>query len=189
MIMVSITEANFKRLEALTIGFDTPDSVISRLLDQAESRPEKKPKIIFNPSTEEQFKTELLQSRLAEVCLHTNESKNQQYFSWEAHKLKPESNLKANLWSGFLRGWKNKGINKIELTVLKDVDQKLLDLAHALGLSYQDALIVKPRCHQENNDTLLVSFEVENMEILEKIPHKLNSDCEVFLPSMMLDLK
>lgn len=187
MISIDINEANFKRLEALTIGFDTPDSVISRLLDQAESRPEKKPKIIFNPSTEEQFKRELLQSRLAEVCLHTNESKNKQYFSWGANKLKTESNLKANIWSGFLRGWKDKGINKIELTVLKNVDQKLLDLAHALGLSYQDALIVKPNYHQEDSDTLLVSFEVENMKILEKIPHKRTSDGELFLPSYMLN--
>lgn len=188
MIDIKIENSTLKRLESLAVGFDTPDAVINRLIDGAEGRPDIKPTIVFNPSLESDFKEKLLEEKIAEVCIYSGDT-SPVISIWNATKLTRTSNLKANLWSGLLRNWKSKGITKVELTVLdRNVDGQLLDLAHALGLTYQDALIVKPKYHRENADTFLIYFENEEMSILNKISHKLNIDLEVYLPSYMLDL-
>lgn len=184
---INITEKTFQRLSELAKGFDTPDAVINRLIDEVIKKPEAKPVITFCPVNEADFKTTLLETKLAEVCLFYTDKKPF-YFQWNAEKLKDTSNLKANLWSGFLRGWKDKGITKIELTVLAaDVDKEILQIGHALGLSYHDAMIVQPQAHRENEDAYLISFKDEEPSIMDKIQHKVNNDLEVYLPSYMLD--
>ena len=189
MIMnIDVSEKTFERLSNLAKGFDTPDAVINRLIDEVTKKPEVKPTIFFNPENEEDFKTSLLETKLAEVCLFSADMKPR-YFLWNADKFKESSNLKANLWSGFLRGWKDKGITKIELTVLdSNVDKRILEIGHALGLSYHDASIIQPHAHREDENTYLISFKNEDYPIIDKIKHKVNNDINVYLPSFMLDL-
>ncbi|MEZ8193186.1 hypothetical protein [Vibrio sp. 1F279] len=185
---IDITTETYQRLSELVQGFDSPDAVINRLIDEVTKQPKEKPIVIFNPSNEEKFKGELLSTKLAEVCLHYTNT-TPLFFPWNAQKLKDTSNLKANLWSGFLRDWKKKGITKIELTVLSnDADMEMLKLAHALGLSYADAMKIQPRSHRENDDYYLIWFENEDMEILNKIVHKkVDNDLNFYLPAFMLD--
>lgn len=188
MIEIKINRSTFKRLESLAVGFDTPDAVINRLIDEVQGRPEKKPTISFNPKVESEFKQKLLDQRIAEVCIHFTDS-TKQFFEWNAKKLTATSNLKANLWSGFLRDWKSRGITSISLTVLeRPIDSELLRLAHALGLSYEEALVVKPKSHKESDTHYLIWFENKDMSILDKISHKLNNDLNVYLPSYMLEV-
>ncbi|ARR51893.1 hypothetical protein ETN89_20535 (plasmid) [Photobacterium damselae subsp. damselae] len=184
---IDVTTATFQRLSKLAQGFDTPDAVINRLIDEVTKQPEIKPTIIFNPEIEDDFKRKLLNVKLAEVCLHYTDAAPT-FSMWNATKFKESSNLKANIWSGFLRGWKNKCITKIELIVLdKDVDLEMLKLAHALGISYDDALKIQPYSHREDDNNYLVCFKNYNEKILSKIAHKVNIDGEVYLPAFMLD--
>lgn len=186
---IDITTVTFQRLSEFAQGFDTPDAVINRLIDEVTKQPEVKPIIIFTPESEDDFKSQLLNVKLAEVCLHyTNAAPT--FFVWNATKLKESSNLKANLWSGFLRDWKKRGITKVELTVLtKDTDLEMLKLAHALGISYDDALKIRPCSTREDDNNYLVWFENNNENILSKIAHthKVNIDGHVYLPTYMLD--
>jgi len=185
---IDVSEKTFERLSNLAKGFDTPDAVINRLIDEVTKKPEVKPVIFFNPENEGDFKTSLLETKLAEVCLFSANMKPS-YSLWNADKFKDTSNLKANLWSGFLRGWKDKGITKIELTVLdSNVDKRILEIGHALGLSYHDTLIIQPHIHREDENTYLISFGNEDYSIIDKIQHKVDNDINVYLPSFMLDL-
>ncbi|MEZ9407431.1 hypothetical protein [Vibrio sp. 10N.286.48.F5] len=185
---IDISQKTYERLSELAKGFDTPDTVINRLLDSVSKTPERKPGITFNPNNESAFKAALLDTRLAEVCI-TYSDKPSLFLVWNADKFKESSNLKANLWSGFLRGWKEKGITGITLTVLdSNSDKTVLEIGHALGLSYADAVIVQPRFHRENADTYLIWFENEDFSIIDKVQHKVNNDINVYLPSFMLDL-
>lgn len=189
VMKIDISKKTYERLSELAKGFDTPDVVINRLLDSVTKVPERKPTITFDPNNELDFKAALLDTRLVEVCITYNDEPSQ-FLIWNADKFKESSNLKANLWSGFLRGWKEKGITGIALTVLDaSADRTVLEIGHALGLSYSDALIVQPRAHRENEDTYLIWFENEELSIIDKIQqHKVNNDINVYLPSFMLNL-
>lgn len=185
---IDVSQKTYERLSELAKGFDTPDAVISRLLDSVTKMPARKPRITFDPSNELDFKAALLETRLAEVCISYND-KPTQFLVWNADKFKDSSNLKANLWSGFLRGWKEKGITEISLTILdSSTNRTILEIGHALGLSYADAVIVQPRHHREDENNYLIYFENENLSIIDKVQHKVNSDGEVYLPTFMLDL-
>lgn len=183
---IDISDKTYKRLSELAQGFDTPDVVINRLIDSVAKIPERKPTIIFNPSNEADFKAALLDTRLAEVCI-TYIDKPKTFSVWNADKFKGSSNLKANLWSGFLRGWKDKGISNISLTILDtDTDGTVLEIGHALGLSYEDATIVQPRANREDENNYLIWFDNEEPSIIDKIQHTVNNDLNVYLPSFML---
>jgi hypothetical protein len=185
---IEISDKTYKRLSELAQGFDTPDVVINRLIDSVAKIPERKPTISFNPSNEADFKAALLNTRLAEVCI-TYIDKPKIFSVWNADKFKGSSNLKANLWSGFLRGWKDKGISNISLTILDtDTDGTVLEIGHALGLSYEDAKIVQPRAHREDENNYLICFDNEELSIIDKIQHKVSNDLNVYLPSFMLNL-
>lgn len=188
VMKIDVSQKTYERLSELAKGFDTPDAVISRLLDSVTKMPARKPRITFDPSNELDFKAALLETRLAEVCISYND-KPTQFLVWNADKFKDSSNLKANLWSGFLRGWKEKGITEISLTILdSSTNRTILEIGHALGLSYADAVIVQPRHHREDENNYLIYFENENLSIIDKVQHKVNSDGEVYLPTFMLDL-
>ncbi len=189
MIMkIEISQKTYERLSELAKGFDTPDAVINRLLDSVTKVPERKPTITFDPSNELDFKAALLDTRLAEVCISYTD-KPTQFLVWNAEKFKDSSNLKANLWSGFLRGWKEKGITGITLTILdSSTNRTVLEIGHALGLSYADAVVVQPRHHREDENNYLIWFENEDLSIIDKVQHKVNNDREVYLPAFMLNL-
>lgn len=183
---IKIQQSTYKRLESLAVGFDTPEQVIIKLLDHfdANSKKKVKPTILFNSGDEKTFKDRLLVERVAEVCLHKVDGQKV-YSIWNASKLSKSSNIKANIWSGLLRNWEDKKIITLELTVLpNDFDQDLCFLAHNIGLSYTEAKTVKPRACKEADGYHSISFENEDMTILNKI--NLNNDLEIHIPSYMV---
>lgn len=129
--VVRISSALYKRLESHAKGFDTPASVIERILNDYESRagistategaeaqqnkPTRKPQLVFIPS-EEVFRKNLLEAKVARVELDllggVVEVK-----TWNAGRFSETSSLRGNLWSGFLRGWAEKGICKATFSV------------------------------------------------------------------------
>lgn len=106
-MQIEISDSTYNRLEKLAEGFDTPDTVISRLLDSVEGTVESKPEIVLCPSDEEHFKRLLLRDQLAEVAIYKSDM-SREVSQWVAKRFTESSNLKANLWSGYLRDWKKK---------------------------------------------------------------------------------
>lgn len=118
-VTITVSDELYRKLEALAIGFDTPERVIERLVDMNGSGPkssEARPQLSFVPD-ESGFRNELLVRKKAQVVLHLK-NHGREVIHWNASKLQPRSNLRANLWSGILRNWKEKGIIAAEFTVL-----------------------------------------------------------------------
>ncbi|MFA0078993.1 hypothetical protein AB4427_12735 [Vibrio artabrorum] len=105
---IDVKDSTFKRLEKLVIGFDTPDAVINRLIDSYENKKTTKPILSFYPE-ESDFLRLLVKNGAAEVTIH-KENGSTEEVTWKANKLNFDSNLRGNIWSGFLRGWKERGI-------------------------------------------------------------------------------
>ncbi|MDC9720505.1 MAG: hypothetical protein PSN46_07245 [Gammaproteobacteria bacterium] len=112
-----------KRLEKYAQGFDTPVKVIERILDEYEQMkgieveptaeiPEltSKPELVFVPS-EDELKQNLVAGIGATVTLHYYDGETSEG-TWSPSRFTEQSNLRANIWSGYLRGWKDKGIVK-----------------------------------------------------------------------------
>ena len=76
-------------------------------------------KIIYYPSNEQDFKEALLQTKKAYVLCHITDGTTT-FNEWNASNFKTESNLKGNLYSGYLRDWKEKGIFKVEISTNRD---------------------------------------------------------------------
>lgn len=128
--VIRVPDELYRKLEKLAVGFDTPTSVIERLVnlhgnldvseeEWAESKTSKKPELIFYPKDESEFKALLIEQKKADVTLHTKDGKSES-FVWNANRFKEDSNLRGNLWSGFLRGWEEKEIVKAEFRVETD---------------------------------------------------------------------
>jgi predicted CopG family antitoxin len=128
--VIRISDELYKKLEAEARGFDTPANVIEKLLafykgseikpaddvgvaEEAESL-----EIVFHPSDEKQFKELLLQKKRAFIKMYRTDG-TFEVKEWSASKFTPSSSLIGNLRSGFLRGWKVKGIFKAELSFEK----------------------------------------------------------------------
>lgn len=168
---IELSVDTYCRLEKLAVGFDTPEAVIKRLLDKVEGKPEVKPQITFFPENEDDFKRELIKSREAEIVLYKDDG-SREINRWNANKLTESSNLRANLWSGSLRGWKEKGIYKVDLFVLPptitysdgDDDRVGLDksLSAQLNLTYQEMQSLEYEIHaNESDDGLLYGHFIE----------------------------
>ncbi len=146
LVSVDIKESTFKRLEGFAIGFDTPDTAINRLLDQVENKANKKPVLKFFPNDEEYFLKLLVQDKSAEVVLYHSNGRRK-IIQWNAKKITDKSNLRGNLWSGFLRGWEGKGIVSAEFSIYPKVsdDYKVIDsqrdsyLVDKLSLTFREA--------------------------------------------------
>jgi len=132
--VIRIPSDLFVRLEKLASGFDTPANVIRRLLDyyeseqtmQEESKPRQyvqqatdRPEIILQPEGERAFKSALLRSKAAWVLIHKSDGATHLY-KWRATRFKKTSDVKKNLYSGYLRNWRKKGIVKCEIATDKD---------------------------------------------------------------------
>ncbi|MDR2925138.1 MAG: hypothetical protein LBU76_04205 [Azoarcus sp.] len=121
MPKIYVSDVTFQRLKERVTGFnDTPEAVIERLLDDA-SAPQPvcktpKPELIFRPADEGEFKRLLIQRRRATVVLYKGDGTNET-LKWTAKRIKPESDLRGNIWSGYLRGWESKGIVRAEFSV------------------------------------------------------------------------
>lgn len=145
-VKVEVSLDTFKRLEGLAVGFDSPESVINRLIDKYSNAPISKPKISFFPSDEKKFLSGLVKSRVAEIALYKADG-TREILHWKASKISINSNLRGNLWSGFLRGWQEKGIVEAELSLLPvfpsvdesyDSHQHHMELALELGLKLSE---------------------------------------------------
>lgn len=116
MKTIEISESVYDRLAKKVIGFgDTPSLVIERMLDGIEGA-SVKPSLIFCPEDESHFKKLLLRDKLAEVALYKKNGEIE-VLVWNASKLKESSNIKANIWSGYLRNWEAKEIKKAEFSI------------------------------------------------------------------------
>ena len=113
---IEISEKTYARLSEMAAGFETPDSVIRRMLDELAGAPEQKPELIFSPANEDEFKSKLIKSKKATVIIYKNNGE-QETKTWKVNRLSEDSNLRGNIWSGLMRGWKGKGIVKAEFTV------------------------------------------------------------------------
>ena len=120
----------YKKLESLAVGFDTPASVIEKLValhgniegadnKWTEIEVSKKPQLIFYPDDEDDFIKLLVKNKKAFVKIYLKDSSSMIH-EWTANKIKLSSNLRANIWSGYLRNWKNLEISKAEFAINRD---------------------------------------------------------------------
>lgn len=123
----------FHRLSSHAKGFDTPAIVIERLLNSFEGRKHSEPtvcvktvvdfptslKIVYYPHDEESFRQELLQKNIAYLLLHKLDG-TKELKKWNASNFQPHSSVNGNLRSGYLRGWKKRGIIKAEISTNKN---------------------------------------------------------------------
>lgn len=120
MTVIRLTPNLYSRLASHAEGFDTPAQVISRLLDAYEgvspsSEPGSmtetsgdKPTLSFHPD-EASFKKHLVGGNNGQVIIHYKDGTTSEKV-WNATRFSSSSNLRGNIWSGFLRGWHEKGI-------------------------------------------------------------------------------
>jgi len=193
---IEISSETFKRLEQLAIGFDTPESVIVRLMDSAEGISEKKPHLSFFPVDENEFKRELIKSKEAEIVIYKNND-IREVTHWKAKRFSETSNLRGNLWSGMLRDWKSKGITKVDLSILPvslnipgDETEQMKRLALEFDLTFDEmsALFYEVDTN-ESEDGMTYNYIIQfnddcDKEILSKIDglHDhlwINVDCSV----------
>ncbi|MCS6173438.1 hypothetical protein G7A68_03060 [Shewanella baltica] len=120
VVRIDVNDSTFKRLEKLVVGFDTPDAVINRLIDSYENKKTTKPVLSFYPE-ESDFLRLLVKNGIAEVTIH-KENGSKEEVTWKANKLTFDSNLRGNIWSGFLRGWKERGIISAHFSISDSYD-------------------------------------------------------------------
>lgn len=125
--VIRINDDLYNRLRSHAEGFDTPAIVIERILDSYEANgfspvskveevsPASELEISFGDFSEKSFKTKLLKTKYAFITLHYTDGSSETK-RWNASKFTEDSKLGANLRSGFLRGWRAKGIYKAELS-------------------------------------------------------------------------
>ena len=131
--VIRISDELYKRLEAHASGFDTPSNVIENILNiYEEQNPDIKPHLdAHNPleiepatgleisycgSSEEAFKRQLLDNKKAYIKLYyTNDAT--EIKEWKAFRFSSSSSVDGNLRSGYLRGWRKRGIFRAELSI------------------------------------------------------------------------
>lgn len=131
--VIRISDELYNRLKKHASGFDTPSNVIETILNAYEGvtphqstnrnsspKPDIQPannlEIVYFADSEEAFKQQLLTSKKTYIKLYyTNGSTEIKI--WKATQFKATSRLDGNLRSGYLRGWKERGICKAELSI------------------------------------------------------------------------
>lgn len=130
---ITISLELYNRLASLARGFDTPADVISRLIDAyvsgadsacvedaspsiSTARHSSNLEIILLPENEEDFKRAFLRKEIATVKIYKVDGSST-VSEWKLNKFSASSSVKGNLLSGRLRGWRDKGIYKAEVTV------------------------------------------------------------------------
>ena len=109
MKTIELSNDTYDRLAQHATGFESPECVINRILDIIEVEPGQKPSLSFYPEDEEEFKKQLIEMRRAHVSLRFADG-SEELGIWNVRAFNQGSNLRANLWSGYLRGWKERGI-------------------------------------------------------------------------------
>ena len=125
--VIRITDELYNRLKTHAKGFDTPANVIETVLNSYESNgfkpiqieaevvPAAHLEISYSGLSESTFKEKLLKNKSAYITMFftSGEIKSKH---WNASKFKEDSSLGGNLRSGFLRGWRGKGLKKAVLS-------------------------------------------------------------------------
>ncbi|WP_225181359.1 hypothetical protein [Pectobacterium aroidearum] len=122
MRKIEISQKTFNRLAKHATGFDTPENVINRLLDKQETEFSQRPELTFKPEDEELFKQELIRTRYATVELYKADGSKEEG-EWNARSISELSSIRSNLWSGYLRNWKEKGIVRAIFTVKENKNE------------------------------------------------------------------
>lgn len=203
MKKIEISDSTFLRLEGLVVGFDSPESVIIRLLDLAEYKngenSEAKPTIVFSPNDETKFKQLLVRFKRAEVVIYKHDG-TREILQWNASKLTESSNLRRNLWSGFLRDWKKKNISSIQLSIYPlpehhdDIQAYELhkELSVILGLTFEELVESEYEINtNESDDGQIYDYIVRfyddcDQEILNRIDG-INDNNEVTVAAHLLN--
>ena len=129
---IEVSYEVYKKLEALASGFDTPCDVIERLLNDYKVENSKPmgvaiskstqrllpPEVVFIPS-KHAFRQQLLEHKCAYIKLYYANGISD-IKEWRALRFTENSHLGNNLNSGYLRGWKDKGIRKAILAIDRD---------------------------------------------------------------------
>jgi len=145
---IAIPQGLYERLAHHAHGFDTPADVISRLLDfverneaEFESKPFESASSLGNrasaspimsypgkieiklyPDDPRQFKKQLLEKREAWVLLR-NADGSRDLKHWNAQRFSESSDVLGNLRSGYLRGWRERGIVRADVAIdRRDLD-------------------------------------------------------------------
>lgn len=136
---IVVSDEIYSQLEKLAVGFDTPERVIARLISGVSAADngalDQRPELTFMPN-ETVFKSELLKHKRAQVVLQLM-SGDRDVVQWNASRLKPSSNLRANLWSGILRNWREKGIVSAQFSVLSLDGEQSEDIKLRLAIADQ----------------------------------------------------
>lgn len=149
---IALPESIYNRLANHAKPFEMPADVISRLLDLVESRHDKpidkaeaadatvpssppprmasgaiplpvRLPINFYPESTRAFKNALLKTRSAWVLLHKTDG-TRELHHWKAYRFSESSDVLGNLRSGYLRGWREKGIVRADVAINKhDLDK------------------------------------------------------------------
>lgn len=131
--VIRISSNLYQRLAMHAKGFETPSSVIEQLLNFYEEQkginsvvklkgPDITPsslEIIYYPHDEENFKKVFLKTKKAYILIHKIDGSTE-LKEWNAYHFGPEASVNGNLRSGRLRGWKDKGIFKAEISTNKN---------------------------------------------------------------------
>ncbi len=147
--VLRISTELYQRLGSHANGFETPASVIERMLTSYEGKsdvnlvatPTNKPdssilmpdklEIIYHPLDEYNFKVELLKEKKAYILIVMFDGISE-ICEWSANKFQEGSNLGRNLRSGYLRGWRDKGIVRAEVSINR-ADIELIQKNELLG--------------------------------------------------------
>ncbi|NOQ63974.1 MAG: hypothetical protein GQ582_05630 [Methyloprofundus sp.] len=128
---IDILATLYERLGKLAKTFETPQDVISRLLDfykmEEIDSPLLEPEVTvikqynkldikFFPENLVQFKSLLLKEKQAWVLLHMNDG-SKTLHQWNASRFTEGSNVLGNLRSGYLRDWRDKGIISADIAI------------------------------------------------------------------------
>ena len=199
-VTISVSDDVYRRLESFAVGFDTPERVIERLLDdftlEGSRSVKSRPTLTFIPD-EVAFKNELLARKKAQVVLHLKDG-GRDVLYWNATRLQPSSNLRANLWSGFLRKWKGKGIVSAEFSVLpkrancpEDNSGLMLAIAEAIHWTLEETeqyfVKIEEVCSDDGHPYYdLVTFSEDTPDELKTIAG-LNSSNQVYMSLPSLD--
>jgi hypothetical protein len=134
--VIRISDDLYKRLESHASGFDTPSNVIETILDAyegvspkpntsiyaariSETQPANGLDIVYFADSEEDFKQQLLTNKKAYIKLSYTNGESE-IKEWAASRFSDSSRVDGNLRSGYLRGWKERGIFKAELSINRD---------------------------------------------------------------------
>jgi hypothetical protein len=129
---IQLSAAIYKRLESHAEGFDTPESVVERLLNSydrlADPSGEEttvslahepiltRPEPAFYPSDIGEFKRQLLHQKQATRRI-TYQDGTMKLGIWNADRMDASSSVQGNINSGVLRDWKSKGIVRVEFAI------------------------------------------------------------------------